>query len=638
MEGKMLAQILIQDGIPTRSDRTYFNLEKVCKKYMSMSSKKFRSEYEGVSLYTEKGRKTVYISAANLLPCIKKSGSDKAKALLVKINEMINDSIKKIIDPAKAKAIDGKISMHEHIDYINKKIIEDSNIIPPKITGVACDQIILELISANDSEFMEKTKCPPHTHAVFEKLSIPLFKLVHDGKVSYYIRHAIMLKYFSDCQFLTRVIDLDTSIINDRGAIETPRKSGSETVIFDDEPANDKVKIDDMKKFNSIDENFFADIKKMSSKNPFIYSLQRQLWPEDENYFKNVTNRFEFEILHNIIMKTSHVFYFNFQKIIGSHRVDALLYRKGTFTKTPQTICVEVDENNHRYRDPNDDKLKSEYIKTCGYALFRIPININSSLDKVKLIADETAKNILDFTKKDVILRSPELVYDSIKKNVMEESVHEDFIKLFFDEKSNKTAPFIYAHTKIGKYLGYSPLKNYETLKEMIRENYKRGADYIEIIENDETMIYVTPLTFNHICIQSPQTEKIKQASFEFCVVYRLSYEYLTILIEMSNDPHIHQYANDEIVMQESNKISRVNNLIGQNSEQDDAKDIIMHLREENERMKVEMKLLREQLGERDNLDDDRVVFKNPEAPPPKALTKKKTTQKKSSSKSSSHR
>lgn len=554
----IISKLFIDAKIPSRGDKKYFSLSRVCKDYFGVTVNEFVAENPDAKLFQEKGKKSFYISPQNLLPCLEKSDKPKAKKFIDEVNEIVNEEIRRIANAAKLKAIDDKISVSDHIDYVNNKITEDANVIPGELTGVGPNAVKLTLVAADDLEFIKATKCPSHTHSVFKKLSIPIFKFTFNDKSTYYIRHVTMTKYFSGCQLSTHVIDLDVSVVNSRGKISTVEKDKNDKIIcFDVNDAKEKTKIDDMRKFNSIDKNFFRDIKDISADNPLAYSMQRQLWPDDESYFEEATNRYEFETLHNIIMKMSDTFYFDFQKRFCTHRVDALLYRKGKFTNSPRTICVEVDENNHKDRDAEDEELKSNYIKTCGYALFRFPVNKSNSLAQIELIADQAVKDIYEFSKKDVVLRSPQLILDSIKKHVVDKNVQEDFVRLFFDKISNRTGPFIYRHTEVGEYFNYSPSRSYEGFREFIKKNYEKGVNYIEIIENQTSMIYITALTFNFICIDVPSTEITRKISQEFCIVYQLCYEYLLTLIEINNGnaSHIHQYADNETVIAEANKM-----------------------------------------------------------------------------------
>lgn len=335
----IINKIFIDEKIPAKNNKTYFSLAKICKDYFCVTVKKFIGDNPDVKLYQEKGKKSFYVSVSNLLPCLEKSSKPRVKKLMDTMNGIIDAEIKKATNSDKLKDIDQKISMSDHIEFVNKKIIEEANTIPNELTGPGSNPIKLTLISADDPDFMKQTECPEHTHVVFKKLSIPLFKLTHGGETTYYIRHVTLSKYFGRCDFMTRMLDITKNVIDDEGHIQESAEEDDDSFEMPDK----KVKHDDMSKFNSIDKKFFVDLKKISAKNVFVYSMQRQLWPDEKKYFNGVTNKYEFEMLHVIIMKMSDVFYFDFQVRLATHRVDALLYRKGNFTRAPQPICVEID-------------------------------------------------------------------------------------------------------------------------------------------------------------------------------------------------------------------------------------------------------------------------------------------------------
>lgn len=549
----ILKQLLIDNGISSRGDKTYFSLSKISKQYFNLTVAEFISS-NCTNFYQEKGKKSYYISPANLLPCLEKSKNQKAIKLLNDVDDIVNAKAQKNLQEAseKLKAIDRVVSVSDHIEHINKKIIEDANIIPNVLTGVGKNPIKLDLISADDPEFCAATKCPTNTHLVFKKLSIPLFKFVQGDEITYYIRHAMMIKYFPMSNFTTSMIDLLSDTI-DNGSIVT---FDDDEDHFDFESERKKVKYDDMTKFNSIDDKFFAKLKTVASKNPFIYSMQRQLWPNDKSFFENATKKYEFEMLHIILMKTSDIFYFDFQKRIGSYSLDALLYRKGHFDKQQQTICVEVDEDNHKDRNQDNEDLKTNYIKSCGHAVFRFPISRTSTSEQIELAATDAVKEILDFSKKNVIMRSPQPILDSIKVRVIDNNVQDEFVKLFFKKITNRPPPFIYNHFEVGEYIGYSSERNYDSFRSSIRDKYVKGVDYVEFIENNVAVIYMSATTFNFICSDSP-LQKAKKISRDFVTVYQLAYEYLLTLIEINNGTasHIHYYADDDVMMKEAKKI-----------------------------------------------------------------------------------
>lgn len=476
------------------------------------------------------------------MPCIEKSINPKAKKLLSEVNEIIDAEIVKITNAAQSDNNSSVVSIPDHINSVNKMIIEEANIIPKELSGKGTNAIKLTHISADDPDFIEAMKCPEYVCSAFKNLSIAVFKFVHDGETFYYIRDEIVTDYFPSHQFSSHIINLSTDIINDKNELET---------VGENKAGDDK--------FRLISKNFFKKLKNISAANPFMYSLQRQLWPKDESYFENASNKWEFEMLHIILMKMSDVFRFTFQKRVCGRRLDALLHRKGVFTNKPQIICVEVDEDGHKDRNAEDDDKKSNYIKTCGYALFRFSISRSASLGEIEIAGTNAVNDIFDFSKKDVILRSPQLILDSIKKHVIDKNIHDEFVKAYFNKISSRYGPFIYKHTEVGEYFDYSSTKNYEYFRSFIKKNYRLGVDYIEVTENNLAVIYITVMTFNFICTDSP-CDKTKKISHEFCFVYQLCYQYLLTLIEINNGnaSRVHQYADSEIIMAEVNRMVKI--------------------------------------------------------------------------------
>lgn len=562
------------EGVKMRNEGYRFS--DIAKQYLETNSEKFIEDnaVEGVRV-----GKQLYCTLSTVYDIIVLSAEPKAVALIAQTMKMAEDELKEIKERALIDSMlsKKKISNMENIvDKVLKENDELINVFPDLIEPVSYDPdekpqtrtYTLTLIKGNDPDFFEKYNSPSNAINVLSFFGIPIFLLACPLlEQSFYVMPCDIFN--THFRIIMKSSDTRLLKINDT--------EGKTNVYF------------------VVDNNFFNTLQLIKAPNPFIYTLQVEFWPDlGVSFLNKVNNEKEYQSLYWILKELGDTYTFTFQKTIMNYRADAIFSRRGNISRKFKDICVEVNEDAHRDRDPDKDKLKKNVIRICGYQLFDVDVMRADSPEAVKEVAMLTVQKIRAYIKTSTLQMCSSKVLKAMRQYVIEANVNDEFAEIFFDSIEDLSDPFKFRHDQIAIHLGYNDQKdNYRLLRDIITSNYSEGVDYVVKIEGNfkKKIYYLNALTFNHVCcdVSTPKSASICK---QFATVYNLTTEYLVIntLCSPENQPEV------ELVIEEIMK-AEIARVIKENNDSMEKKESEMRKKHEIEctKLKKENQTLKEE-------------------------------------------
>jgi hypothetical protein len=301
---------------------------------------------------------------------------------------------------------------------------------------------------------------------------------------------------------------------------------------------NDKMVGEDCYDFCALSDDILENIQNYENTSNFnTFIFQKFLCP-DKNF--KVIKQLEFEIGYQLICKLNDLVVFKHQENIMNYHADFLLELKNNLNRDIPSIVVEINEDDHKTYSKENEKCRKQVLEAFGNRVISIPVNRTATQKDIKNIVDKFAKQIRQLCQDLIIEYSPEIKDDNFIHLVEEHNIEKSFIQLFFKESENKNSIFKYSHQEVGKFLGYSNLKNYDEFRNLIIKNFIKEKDYIILDEvgcgvvppppinkgSLKKTYFVSRKTFNLICIRSNKP-RAKQCAEYFATVYDIALEYV---------------------------------------------------------------------------------------------------------------
>jgi hypothetical protein len=272
-----------------------------------------------------------------------------------------------------------------------------------------------------------------------------------------------------------------------------------------------------------------------------LYIFQRILFPNNDDIKSKPTKQLEYDICFQLIMKLNDILIFKHQTNILGYFADLMFeIKSNTFNNIP-TICIEIDEDNHIDRDPEQEHARQAVLEYFVNKVIRIPVKRNASNTDITDIVDKYAEQIRNLFADLVYEHTAEITEEQFINTIDKYNTDKDFISYFFNNERT--------HNTIGDYLGYrAGNRNYAELRNLIKKKLKIDFDYETCCRVDPVagltnnsnrnlggagqnrIIYkLTRIGFYKLCIESSKP-KAKRCLLCFVNVYSLTLEYTTQL------------------------------------------------------------------------------------------------------------
>jgi hypothetical protein len=372
--------------------------------------------------------------------------------------------------------------------------------------------------------------------------------------------------------------------------------------------------------FVRIDANLLDIIKSTEDKQYGSLPIAKMIIFDNEiEYIKSYVKRPEIYMVSKVAIELADFCKIELQSNVLDYRIDALFTITSLKCDNIDKIALEIDEDDHKFYDPDDDKLRSEVIKICKNRIVKIPVRRKASCSEM----DEIIKTKVEEIKL--------LINDLIAQYSIDSISHEEFVKLlekkltidvdFAKLFAKQNHPILdnykYLHSEIAKFLGYvcDGTGYCRTFTELLKKHLKLNDNYIPVIEDDKKpagirrlfevntkvgrgqkiKYYLNRLGFYLICMYA-NTMKAKECKLQFGKVYEIALNYTNSLkhkiIESQTIPDImnkvlKQRTNDKaeniVSKKRESKVEVLYNK--QITEIDNLKQIIKSKDEENKKL-----------------------------------------------------
>jgi hypothetical protein len=295
----------------------------------------------------------------------------------------------------------------------------------------------------------------------------------------------------------------------------------------------------------TIDRDFFDKLYRSTNTGLKTCIAQLVIFRDNQDIINKCIKRVETYIVPKVAIELMDLCIINPQYDITGQKADAMFVIK-SYVDTIPGICLEIDEDGHKDRDPDEELNREQLFRTFGHRIIRESVKRNATLDEL----NEHINNIVEKIRlkmKDMMTEYSLTISESDFINKMEKitSIDIDFLKLFAKKDHNDHGSFKYTHNEIADFLGYESTENENNrckgFIELMKKELKLNIDYIVDDKNPEinfrvsnsskggrskkTTYFLTRIGFYILCMMASKP-KAKVYRRQFGEVYELALQY----------------------------------------------------------------------------------------------------------------
>jgi hypothetical protein len=297
-----------------------------------------------------------------------------------------------------------------------------------------------------------------------------------------------------------------------------------------------------------------------------IYFTQRLLWNDEQDIRDRPTKRIEFETAYKLFLGLAHRMIIKHQVNFLNYYVDILFELRDSIDYNVPSICIEIDENNHIDRIPEQEVARQNVIEYFNNIIYRIPVMKTDTDVIINTKVNDIIKQVIDKADDLLIIYNPDLSKHELEQELLKNNFAAHIIDRFLDNHDTGDKEFCMRHDTTAKYLGYGDTKNYRLFKQLIINKnsiFKINIDYKIIKKIDinnacvgqqtltqdslgrhnyggiskEIVIIFPRNTFHRLCILSSKP-KARDIAMSFSAMYEITLKYIaktrTAVIEKS--------------------------------------------------------------------------------------------------------
>jgi hypothetical protein len=331
---------------------------------------------------------------------------------------------------------------------------------------------------------------------------------------------------------------------------------------------------DTLHNYVELTDKLFENLKKIIPKKTQIdiYFMQRLFWNDNIEIRNRPAKKIEFEAAYKLFLGLSARMVITHQVNFMNYYVDMLFELNSTLDYKIPRIGVEIDENDHCDRNPEEEETRQHVIEHFDNIIYRIPIMKTDSDEIIDEKVNETIELINKRVDDLLIIYNPDLSKDQLENELLKYNFSEHIIQKFLDKHDTGDEVFCLRHDIIAKYLDYGESDNYKHFKKLFTSkniaNFKENIDY-KIIKKDandgqvsfasnidsigrknsggktkETIIIFPRSTFHNICMLSK-----KPKAFEIARSFSKMYEIIMKYVIASRN-HIVKHNRSNVVLE----------------------------------------------------------------------------------------
>jgi hypothetical protein len=271
-----------------------------------------------------------------------------------------------------------------------------------------------------------------------------------------------------------------------------------------------------------------------------VYFTQRLFWSDDMEIRNRPAKKIEFETVYKLFLGLAHRMIIKHQVNFMNYYVDMLLEVKDNIDyKTPR-IGIEIDENDHCDRNP-EEIARQNVLEYFDNIIYRIPIMKTDTDEQITIkvndIIDKVTKRANDL----LMIYNPNLSREELEQELISKNFASHVIEKFLDKHNTGDDVYCLRHDIVAKYLDYGKTDNYRKFRQLFTYSntyFKENIDYKIVrkntienlhrlcnktgtkLERIEIIIF-SRSTFHKICILSKKP-KAYEIAMSFCNIYNM--------------------------------------------------------------------------------------------------------------------